>query len=245
MADFSENNQFSRALVFVDQDGYDQTSIHERSLAEVIIVNNVVVKNRKQPIASSEPLIVNGDITAASQQAGPSFHELAMRTAAGPENWFPENAPDGSSFVSDLFTYIQAARQLDRWKSLLIYGKPKDEKKFDILPDHTDVIHGFDHLVGDGTLVHSILGIASEGGELIEHLFTLAVTGTANPEGIQEETGDLDWFQELLADAIGVSVDDTQAQVIAKLAKRYPERYNQSDAILRKDKNGDSVKTNQ
>ena len=50
---------------------------------------------------------------------------------------------------------------------------------------------------------------------------------------IAEETGDIDWYQAIIEDETGVSEEDTRAKVIAKLRKRYPNKFDSDLAVNR------------
>lgn len=171
---------------------------------------------------------------------GAEYQTLAMRTAAGPEAWHTkvdDFEHPTTVFAQDLLAYIRAARVLDRWKSLVIYGKPKDEAKFEPLPAD-ELIDGIKWDNADPVVTHALLGVATEGGELAE-LLLWHMCGISNEElttGLLEETGDIDWFQELLANRTGLSVDLARSMNIAKLQKRYKEKYSQTEAVDRNDK---------
>ena len=88
---------------------------------------------------------------------------------------------------------------------------------------------------GKDQLMHAILGLADESGELIgplkKHLFYDKSLDYAN---LQEEAGDLAWFLNLLIHALGTSWDSVLEANIAKLEKRYPDlRFNADHAINR------------
>ena len=74
--------------------------------------------------------------------------------------------------------------------------------------------------------MHGILGIADEAGELANalkgHLFYGKPFDHAN---VAEELGDIMWFMSLTATALGFSLEQIATANIAKLAKRYPEKF--------------------
>lgn len=173
----------------------------------------------------------------AALEAAP-FYDLAMRTAAPPESFFPpEHSFQAHLFAQDLRDYIDAARKLDRWKSSLIYGKDKDASAFPDLPDD-DALDAavFDNLTGAPEFVHAVLGITSEGGELAEHLLSAMMGVPIDVNAVSEETGDVDWFQELLAKWLGIPVEQSRADVITKLRLRYPDKFTAEMAVARLDK---------
>jgi NTP pyrophosphatase (non-canonical NTP hydrolase) len=95
---------------------------------------------------------------------------------------------------------------------------------------------------GDQTydLRHAALGLASETGEFTTTVKRVAIYDVeltpALRENIVEELGDVLWYVCLAANAVGASLHQVAAGNIAKLAKRYPERYSNEAAELRADK---------
>lgn len=169
------------------------------------------------------------------------FHKDAMRTAAGPEVFHYDGDKEESTridveFLEDAIAYLKAASRIDRWKSRLFYGKDKDLPNFEEL---LRVDRSLEY-IANPQLIHGILGVATEGAELVESLVKLmsGVEENADEEvisNIVEESGDVDWFQELIAEAIGSSVSESRRIVIDKLKRRYPEKFSSQDAIERKD----------
>lgn len=83
--------------------------------------------------------------------------------------------------------------------------------------------------------VHALLGIMSELPEIVGVLLGLEPP----PEGqdlktnMAEELGDLHWYTALFATAFGIDADTAGAANIAKLRKRYPDKFTEHDAINR------------
>lgn len=199
------------------------------------------------------------------------FHNDCMRTAAGPgvfhyadsHERMMDVANDATfrasdlghveeaqglideEFIEDAVDFLAAAAKIDRWKSRFFYNKDKE------LPDFDHFLEGEMSLefIVNPQLIHGILGVATEGAELVEALLKMMRgdtwqkatddNGTAMASivnNIVEENGDVDWFQELIAEAIGVPVDQSREGTIAKLRKRYPDKFNESDGVARADK---------
>lgn len=173
------------------------------------------------------------------------YHELAMRTAPEEPPLHIENeAEDIRVLIDKLERVIDIGRQMDLLKSRMIYGKEKSPEKFDPLPANAARMYAvqapnIDRL--NKEFIHAVLGIVSEASEMAElllwHLCGKSVDELTSH--ITEEQGDLDWFQELLASASGNSVDSARAANIAKLAKRYPEKFTSELAEARLDKEGE------
>lgn len=93
-------------------------------------------------------------------------------------------------------------------------------------------------------LLHAILGIVSEAGELADaikkHTMYAQPLDIAN---VVEELGDLEFFMEMLRQRLGLQRETTLTGNIEKLEKRYPLRqYSDRLAKMRLDKL--SVETN-
>ena len=84
-------------------------------------------------------------------------------------------------------------------------------------------------------LVHAALGIITEGIEILEEVVNAARLGRqVDLANLQEEGGDVLWYVALLADATGAgSLENLEELVIAKLAKRYPEKFTEEAALNR------------
>ena len=84
-------------------------------------------------------------------------------------------------------------------------------------------------------LLHAVLGLADETGELISPIKKHMFYGkNLDMNNLKEEAGDLAWFLNLLIHAIGSSWEEVLEMNIAKLEKRYPHlRFNADHAIHR------------
>lgn len=83
-------------------------------------------------------------------------------------------------------------------------------------------------------LMHSIMGVSNEAGELMEILKKGIFYGK-DPDvpHLIEEYGDLLWYIALGLDAIGVSFEQVMERNIAKLKARYSDRFTAQEAIER------------
>lgn len=173
-----------------------------------------------------------------------AYHDAAMRTAAGPEVFHADNY-GCRDLVLALAKYIVAARHLDAAKSALFYGKHKEVVTEDVSPiiasGGTEGTYDFDFITNP-QLIHAILGIASEGGEIAEDLLAGLSGELASYDNVNRESGDIDWFQELLATVTGQSVTDNRVENIDRLVTRYPEAFSGADGIARADEAGDTLR---
>lgn len=81
---------------------------------------------------------------------------------------------------------------------------------------------------------HAILGTLTESGELVRALLD-SVLGSKPIDAVNigEEFGDIDWYKAIAFNALGLSEDATREAVIAKLRKRYPEKFDAEAAVNR------------
>lgn len=87
-------------------------------------------------------------------------------------------------------------------------------------------------------LLHALLGLSGEVGELVDPVKKSMFYGKAlDVENIREEAGDLLWYiAGPLCRALDCTLEDLARANVAKLQKRYPEKYTDQAAIARADK---------
>lgn len=85
----------------------------------------------------------------------------------------------------------------------------------------------------DPRLLHAGLGIFTEAGELLESLKKAFETGVMDKVNFGEEIGDVEWYQAIGFDATGVTEASCREKNIAKLRKRYPEKFDAHAAVNR------------
>ena len=86
-------------------------------------------------------------------------------------------------------------------------------------------------------LIHAVLGIQSEGGELADNVKKWKYYfQNLDVENLKEELGDCLWYIALACNACGFSLSDVMEGNIRKLQKRYPQKF---DTDLAKEENRD------
>lgn len=71
-------------------------------------------------------------------------------------------------------------------------------------------------------LIHAVLGISGEAGELLDEIKKHAVYNKElDRENVVEELGDLEFYMEQLRQRLGITREETLSANIAKLSKRY------------------------
>lgn len=159
-----------------------------------------------------------------------TFVREVMRTASGDMPAIRDRFEQCKALLrEDMRHAIQQLEFLDELKKFLFYGKnPKggvDSKVpiKSIVPD--------DYLLN---VLHAALGMATESGEMLLQIYGHLFEGKSlDGININEESGDSFWYQGLLADTTQTSFGETFERVIAKLRKRYPEKFTEYDAINR------------
>lgn len=92
-------------------------------------------------------------------------------------------------------------------------------------PDHNRMV---------AQLLHAVLGMASEVGEIADALKKHIIYGKAIDEiNVLEESGDLHWYQALAMTAIKKTMEECMEKNIAKLKARYGEKFSQAAALVR------------
>lgn len=83
-------------------------------------------------------------------------------------------------------------------------------------------------------LLHAAIGVSTEAGELLDmvkkHLFYGKPIDTVN---LQEECGDVLWYIAIICRGYGISLETLMQMNIDKLKKRFPAKFEETQAIHR------------
>jgi len=83
-------------------------------------------------------------------------------------------------------------------------------------------------------LVHGAMGLCTEAGEFQDQLKRSLYYGKPlDTVNLAEEVGDILWYVALIANTLGVKLEDIAAANIQKLKTRYPHAFNDTQAINR------------
>jgi NTP pyrophosphatase (non-canonical NTP hydrolase) len=146
-----------------------------------------------------------------------------------------EDIVDAMAFM--LTTAQDVSESLDKLKKLIFYGKEPQEtvmagdEALEI--DHETVLERLDspQMID---ILHGVLGMYTEAGELIEalrnHLFKGEELDLVN---LSEEIGDSFWYGALIARNANKTFEQIQMTNIQKLMKRFPNGYSNEDAKFR------------
>lgn len=177
---------------------------------------------------------------------GKTFKANALRTESYDlEKIFSrlEERHVGVCVVSTLKLALQVTSQLDQIKKFLFYGKESPyienfKNKMELMANFSQVTnehYNQSQLFKDDDLVrllHGVMGKVTEDGELIEALFKSS-NGETDSVNWMEELGDGDWYSAIIADTLDFELDEARDRVIAKLKKRFPDRFTENSAINR------------
>ncbi len=80
-------------------------------------------------------------------------------------------------------------------------------------------------------LTHATMGVITEAGELTDAVKKWIFYGKSfDPVNVKEEVGDVLWYLALVCNAMNVTLDDCMEANIAKLRKRFPDKYTDDHA---------------
>lgn len=141
---------------------------------------------------------------------------------------------NGPLLVQKLHRVINAGRGAEHVKKHTYYGKPLGEVplEYNRYKDGVD----FDRRLNDPQalrLLHSVLGLASEAGELAEALMEYFNGGELDFDNLREEFGDSAWYLALGCDELCDSPDEILRENSRKLHTRYPDGFSKSKALNR------------
>jgi NTP pyrophosphatase (non-canonical NTP hydrolase) len=118
--------------------------------------------------------------------------------------------------------------------------KPNEYQQAALRTEYTPafVQHGHDRTPPEGVnlarLIHAALGACTETGELQDMIKKHIIYGKPfDAVNILEECGDVLWYLALALDATGHTMDECMERNIAKLRKRFPERFTSEHALAR------------
>ncbi len=83
-------------------------------------------------------------------------------------------------------------------------------------------------------LMHAAMGIVTEAGEFIDVFKKLTIYGkSVDKVNLVEELGDCCWYIALACRALDVPLEEVFDRNIAKLSRRFPEKFTSEQAITR------------
>jgi NTP pyrophosphatase (non-canonical NTP hydrolase) len=148
-----------------------------------------------------------------------NYHDFVAELAA-PGRLREELVPP-ALLNSQLFKDAYNTRIIDDIKKALFYGRDTD--LLDYWRDQLGHTTGATYDVVHKDLLHAILGMRSESGELIELLYTALVDKTEiDRTKLISELGDVLWYLALACNVLGINLWDVIDGNVTKLLKRFP-----------------------
>ena len=163
------------------------------------------------------------------------YQENAMRTLS---RSFHGDKVALNETMAALLQFAFAAERLDTLKKALFYGKGLNERPA-VLPELALSAQSPAWSFEEETLIHAIIGIATESGELVDALCKVLSDrkadgfATIDFVNVAEEGGDVLWYMAALAKATGCDIEKMMEINIAKLKARYPDKFTETAAIDR------------
>lgn len=105
-----------------------------------------------------------------------------------------------------------------------------------ILDEHLDMVLDLegDLVVQDSRLLHGIMGIATEAGELLDLIKKSSLYDTEiDLVDLKDELGDLMFYVQLVMCVAGLTLDDILGSNILKLRTRYGDKFSKERGLNR------------
>lgn len=132
-----------------------------------------------------------------------------------------------SSFKYCIEMIVNQMVYLDAFKKALFYGKNSDNVSS---VEGRANCSNLTNLVSSD-IIHSIIGKATEAGELLEALYAAMFDAKEfDLTNFREEIGDGLWYDAIGLEAIGSNFGEVQTINIAKLRARFPNKFTEFDA---------------
>lgn len=157
-----------------------------------------------------------------------TYPQLAMRTNK-PGNEMTMDSKLWKSLNTSHAAIMEGCYKADRLKASLVYGAKNKEFGYSAFPDMPRPLKPYEL-----EMLHAILGIISEGGELLEMFMDRVSTGRCvdRVNGV-EEAGDVQWFLQLLLKSLRSTQEEAMHMNIEKLHKRFGEKYSDLAGLVR------------
>lgn len=156
------------------------------------------------------------------------YLEESARTAS---EQFHDEIVDASMLQHALEQAVSTGELVDVAKKSLFYGKPVKEGT------------GIEQYAGNESelnsravhqdILHAALGIYTEAAEMIEAILAAMNGGEFDEVNAFEELGDAEWYMAMMYRALKRTPAEAKIVNIDKLKKRYPEKFESSQAIDR------------
>lgn len=184
---------------------------------------NLTPDGNKKCVLTNMNMIIGDivpDIVEDTNIRWEEYCDLALRTEGKDYSVYLKRVDEPNVknlLIFELGQLIEVIKELDKLKKYIFYGKKAD---FVVAPTSGMIIVDETEI----RLLHGILGIATECGELIEKYLTM-VEGDQSIDlvGWKKELGDVFWYLALCVKTL--NLENVLETNIAKLSARYPEKF--------------------
>ncbi len=156
------------------------------------------------------------------------YHELCLRTEADDHAMQTTRLLDCNGiFCNLLHDFCEVSDSLDLLKKHVYYGKTLNNKDEAIKDSYPGALSSEQRqrLADNIRIVHGIIGIITECGELVDQLMEHVVDAKPlDRVNILEECCDVDWYKNLTLDSAGYTAADVPDTLIPKLEVRYSKK---------------------
>lgn len=143
---------------------------------------------------------------------------------------------------------VACSNVMDILKKHIIYGKPVNFNelnsqlvKMNASGEYMEATLNYPVGIGikcsnehvDLRLLHASIGMFTESGEMLEALLKHMNGTPLDVVNFAEEIGDSDWYKAIAHTVLDISEEQIRKTVIAKLAKRFPEKFSSEAALIR------------
>lgn len=181
-------------------------------------------------------LASNPHSTAHTHTMQPTYLDLCQATKS-PD--FHGDKLTKTEFFQAVDECVRALTVLDAVKKTLFYGREFPGHRFHISENCRSIASSWFTMTKfeDRTetqvfseqraidVIHAILGMATEAGELLELLARTVMTKDFDPVNFGEEVFDSQWYEAIGCKAVGMTFEEGQATNIAKLKKRFGAKF--------------------
>lgn len=166
------------------------------------------------------------------------------------ESVVEEAKVDAKLLTSTLQLFVETTEILDSIKKKVFYGNDAkyDETVLNSLTNITKITYdlGFayerlkegvfneEYPAVNTRILHGVIGIATEAGELVECLLKSLLDGSElDVVNLKEEMFDADWYKAVISDECGIEWDVEWDRIINKLKHRYGDKFSSEAATNR------------
>ena len=168
-----------------------------------------------------------------------------VNDATKTESKIPQVVTNPDMLLAVLMITISANQMLDQIKKHVFYGREYNLEAFNTayariqaslnnlkyVPLGADELPFVEQPININTRVfHSLVGISTESGELLEQLYSALHGKDINTINTLEEFGDVEWYVAIGLDVLNGDFEQVLTTNIDKLKARFPNAFDSTDA---------------